>query len=69
MTVAPARLLPADVADRLFGVDMWETPREILASVFSPRSRTAVKACHASSKTHTAAIAAALGITPPWGTR
>ena len=62
MTVAPARLLPADVADRLFGVDMWETPREILASVFSPRSRTAVKACHASSKTHTAAIAAALAL-------
>jgi phage terminase large subunit len=33
---------------------------EILASVFTPSSRTAVKACHASSKTHTAAIAVAL---------
>lgn len=60
MTVAPVRMSPADVADRLFGVDMWETPREILASVFSPSSRTAVKACHASSKTHTAAVAVAL---------
>lgn len=52
----------ADVANRLFGVDMWHTPREILASVFRPRSRTAVKACHASSKTHTAAIAIALAL-------
>lgn len=62
MTVAPARMSPAAVADRLFGVDMWETPREILAAVFQPRSRTAVKACHASSKTHTAAIAVALAL-------
>ena len=53
---------PADVAERLFGVDMWETPKEILASVFRPNSRTAVKACHASSKTHTAAIAVALAL-------
>jgi hypothetical protein len=56
------RLPPADVAERLFGVDVWDTPREILASVFSPNSRTAVKACHASSKTHTAAIAIALAL-------
>ncbi len=59
---SPLFLPPADVADRLFGVDMWQTPREILASVFRPRSRTAVKACHASSKTHTAAIAVALAL-------
>lgn len=59
---APVFLPPADVADRLFGVDMWDTPREILAAVFSPNSRTAVKACHASSKTHTAAIAVALAL-------
>jgi phage terminase large subunit len=59
---SPAYLPAADVAERLFGVDMWGTPREILASVFSPRSRTAVKACHASSKTHSAAIAIALAL-------
>lgn len=59
---APVYLPPADVAERLFGVDMWGTPRDILASVFTPRSRTAVKACHASSKTHTAAIAIALAL-------
>jgi hypothetical protein len=53
---------PADVADRLFGVDMWQTPREILDAVFKPKSRVAVKACHASSKTHTAAIAVALAL-------
>lgn len=53
---------PADVAERLFGVDMWDQPRKILESVFRPRSRTAVRACHASSKTHTAAIAIALAL-------
>jgi phage terminase large subunit len=57
---APVRMPPADVAERLFGVDVWETPRAILDAVFSPRSRVAVKACHASSKTHTAAICVAL---------
>jgi phage terminase large subunit len=60
MSVAPVRLAPADVADRLFGVDMWATPRAILDAVFRPQSRVAVKACHASSKTHTAAVAIAL---------
>lgn len=62
MSVAPVRMPPSDVAERLFGVDMWETPRDILAAVFQPRSRVAVKACHASSKTHTAAIAIALSL-------
>jgi hypothetical protein len=56
----PVYLPAADVAERLFHVDMWDTPRAILNAVFSPRSRVAVKACHASSKTHTAAIVVAL---------
>jgi hypothetical protein len=56
----PVYLPAADVAERLFHVDMWDTPRDILNAVFSPRSRVAVKACHASSKTHTAAIVVAL---------
>jgi phage terminase large subunit len=59
---SPTFLPAADVAERLFGVDMWGVPREILNAVFSPRSRVAVKACHASSKTHTAAIAIALAL-------
>lgn len=58
----PEYVLASDGAERLFGVDMWETPREILNAVFRPRSRVAVKACHASSKTHTAAIAVALAL-------
>jgi hypothetical protein len=62
VTASPVYLPAADVAERLFGVDMWQTPREILNAVFSPRSRVAVKACHASSKTHTAAIAIALAL-------
>ena len=62
MTAAPARMAPADVADRLCGADMWGIPRAILSDVFSPRSRVAVKACHASSKTHTAAIAVLLAL-------
>lgn len=59
---APVRMAPADVADRLFGVDMWRTPREILSAVFRPHARVAVKACHASSKSHTAALAIALAL-------
>ncbi len=59
---SPTFLPAADVAERLFGVDMWQTPREILEAVFRPNSRVAVKACHASSKTHTAAIAIALAL-------
>jgi hypothetical protein len=57
---SPVYLPASDVAERLFGVDMWETPRAILDAVFRPRSRVAVKACHASSKTHTAALVIAL---------
>lgn len=37
------------------GHDPWSVPRQIMASVNRPRSMTAVKACHASAKTFTAA--------------
>jgi hypothetical protein len=59
---SPTYLPAPDVAERLFGVDLWDTPRSILTDVFAPSSRVAVKACHASSKTHTAAIAVALAL-------
>lgn len=59
---APVYLPAADVAERLFGVDIWDTPRAILNAVFRPRSRVAVKACHASSKSHTAALAILLSL-------
>jgi phage terminase large subunit len=59
---SPVYLPAADVAERLFRVDMWDTPAAILNAVFRARSRVAVKACHASSKTHTAAIAIALAL-------
>ncbi|MDE2105096.1 MAG: hypothetical protein KGL39_48100, partial [Patescibacteria group bacterium] len=39
----------------VLGHNHWRVPREIMRSVAVPRSRTAVKACHASSKTYTAA--------------
>lgn len=45
-----------------FGHSHWETPAAILRSVFTPHSQTAVKACHASSKTFTAADAIALAL-------
>jgi phage terminase large subunit len=46
---------PAKMAEGYLGHDHWETSKEIIRSVFRPNSRTAVKACHASSKTFTAA--------------
>lgn len=58
----PVRLPASAVAERLFGVDLWETPAAILDAVFAPSARVAVKACHASSKTHTAALAVALAL-------
>ena len=48
---------PVVFASRVFGADLWQTQRDILHAVASER-RTAVKACHASGKTFTAAIAA-----------
>jgi hypothetical protein len=61
-SASPTYLPAPDVAERLFGVDLWDTPQSILTDVFAPSSRVAVKACHASSKTHTAAIAVALAL-------
>lgn len=51
-----ALLDPADFARRILRHDVWWTPAEILRSV-AWTARTAVKACHASSKTFTAAEA------------
>lgn len=46
---------PADLAWSLLGHDHWHVAADILDAVFRPNSRTAVKSCHASSKTFTAA--------------
>lgn len=62
LNAEPVRLPAADVAERLFRVSMWDTPRAILDAVFAPRARVAVKACHASSKSHTAALAICLAL-------
>jgi hypothetical protein len=53
---------PARFANVLLGIDLWETQKEILRSV-AEQPRTAVKACHASSKTFTAAVAALWWVT------
>lgn len=39
----------------ILGHDPWETPREIMRAIARPRARVAIKACHASAKTFTAA--------------
>jgi phage terminase large subunit len=39
----------------VLGCEPWETPRRIMDAIAVPRARVAAKACHASSKTHTAA--------------
>jgi hypothetical protein len=44
-------------AEVMLRVDLWEKQQEILRSL-AQNSRTAVKACHASGKTRTAAVAA-----------
>lgn len=41
----------------ILGDDPWEQPRRILRALAHPQARVAVKACHASGKTHTAARA------------
>lgn len=45
---------PALFTEKFLGDDLWEMQKAIMRSVAVPYSRTAVKACHASSKTHTA---------------
>lgn len=47
---------PIAFAEKILGHDTWDTQRRILRSV-ATNPRTAVKACHASSKTFTAAEA------------
>ena len=47
---------PVLFAERMLGVDVWDTQAAILRSIKNNR-RTVVRACHASSKTFTAAIA------------
>lgn len=42
-------------AKSVLGHDLWSTQRAIMRAVDRPRARVAVKACHASSKTYTAA--------------
>lgn len=51
----PSKLSCADFTRDILGHDNWHIPFEIMASVAKPRSRTAVKSCHASAKTFTAA--------------
>lgn len=53
---------PVSYAKGILGHDIWSTPRDILRSVAS-HPLTAVKACHASSKTFTAAEAALWWVT------
>ena len=53
---------PAAFARGALGVDLWETQSQILRAV-AKYPRVAVKACHASSKTFTAAIAALWWVT------
>jgi hypothetical protein len=52
---------PAFFAREILGQDPWSMPERIMAAVAKPRARVAVKACHSSAKTHTAA-----GITLWW---
>lgn len=46
---------PVWFAETLLGHDPWSTPRAIMRAMAQPRARVAVKACHASGKTFTAA--------------
>jgi hypothetical protein len=61
VTVA-TRVDPVKLAEWAFEHDHWETPAEILRAVFQPRARVAVKACHASSKTFSAADAVLIAL-------
>lgn len=48
---------PVWFAETLLGHDIWPTSKAILQAIAQPRARVAVKSCHASSKTFTAAEA------------
>ena len=51
---------PSDLTYALLGHDHWAGAQSILDAVFRPRSRTAAKSCHASSKTFSSADAVIL---------
>lgn len=46
---------PVWFADNVLGHNPWDVPRKIMRAVNRPQSRVAVKACHSSAKTYTAA--------------
>jgi hypothetical protein len=46
---------PVKFSRGILGHDVWDTPAAILRAMAQPHARVAVKACHASSKTFTAA--------------
>jgi phage terminase large subunit len=48
---------PLFFADTILGHDLWTEQRQVLAELAQPNARVAIKACHASSKTYTAAEA------------
>src|SRR4029450_13905799 len=53
-----AQLLGADqlfFAEAVLGHDLWSEQRQVLDELAQPNARVAIKACHASSKTYTAA--------------
>jgi len=52
---------PAFFVREVLGQDPWAMPQRIMGALARPRARVAVKACHSSAKTHTAA-----GITLWW---
>lgn len=62
IATAPVQLDPATLAERLFRHDHWAVPQAILRAIFQPRARVAVKACHSSSKSFTAADAVLLSL-------
>lgn len=46
---------PVFFATTILGHDVWSVPKAIMRAIAQPRARVAVKSCHASSKTFTAA--------------
>lgn len=55
MTATAVRADPVNVAAWAFAHDHWWTPSAILRAMDRPHAKVAVKACHSSSKTFTAA--------------
>lgn len=50
---------PSLFAKRILGANIWEVPEAFLEALAQPRSRVAVRSCHASGKTYTAGQATA----------